>query len=92
MNEIEDPFKIEKTILLLCVIVIVLMLFDHPGRPIFIALFGIYGIIIIIIEGVIAEVLTIVAVLAGISFIPIAIMTVIEKIAEMKNTHRVEEE
>jgi hypothetical protein len=91
MNEIEDPFKIEKTILLLCVIVIVLMLFDHPGRPIFISLFGIYGIIIIIIQGIFVEVLISIAVLAGISFIPIAILTVIEKIAEIKNARRVEE-
>jgi hypothetical protein len=91
MNEIEDPFKIEKTILLLCVIVIVLMLFDHPCRPIFILLFGIYGIIIIIIQGIFVEVLISIAVLAGISFIPIAIMTVIEKIAEIKNARRVEE-
>ena len=84
--------KIQKTILLLCVIVLVLALFDHPGRPIFISLFGIYGIIIIIIQGVFVEVLTSIAVVAGISFIPIALMMVIEKIAERKNARHVEEE
>jgi len=88
----EDPLKIQKTILLLCVIVLVLALFDHPGRPIFISLFGIYGIIIIIIQGVFVEVLTGIAVVAGISFIPIALMMVIEKIAERKNARHVEEE
>ena len=86
-----------KTILSVSLLVFLgFSIFDEPGGKLIITLFGIYGIVLIIIQGILVEVLmcTLISFTLGtaISFIPIAIMKAIQKNAERKNTQRVEEE
>ncbi len=58
-NNMTSEVEKAKVILLVSLIVLALALYDHPGRIIFVTLFVIYGIIVIIIKGVVVEALII---------------------------------
>ena len=86
-----------KTILLVSLLVFLgFSIFDEPGGKLIITLFGIYGIVLIIIQGIFVEVLmcALISLTLGttISFILRTIMKAIQKNAERKNAQRVEEE
>ena len=98
MNEMADTqlADIIKTILSVSLLVFLgFSIFDEPGGKLIISLFGIYGIVLLIIQGIFVEVLmcALISLTLGttISFILRTIMKAIKKIAERKNAQRVEE-
>lgn len=94
-TQIDEMTNIAKTMLLVSLLGLALALFDHPGRPIFVSLFGIYTFIIIIIKGVFMEVLVgtliLLAVWAIIIFITITITNAVKKFTERNKRPRMEE-
>ncbi len=92
--KIDEMANIAKTILLVSLLVLALALFDHPGRPIFISLFGIYALIVIIIKGVFVEVLVgtliLLAVWAIIIFIAITITNAVKNFTERNKQPHIE--